>query len=65
MNGRGVNRSGLLVRALLAYSVHEHEAGAAKRVQLKLRRRWFTVQDDGRGIGMDQLMIEVVDDEQV
>jgi len=54
MNSRVVGASSLLVRAVLAYSIHEHEAGAAKRVRLKLQRRAFTVEDDGRGIGLDR-----------
>ena len=51
---RAVGPSSLLVRAVLAYSIHEHEVGAAKRVQLKLQRRSFTVEDDGRGMGLDR-----------
>jgi DNA gyrase/topoisomerase IV subunit B len=39
---------------MLAYSVHEHEVGSAKWVQLKMQRRSFTVQDDGRGMGLDR-----------
>lgn len=54
MNSRAVGTSSLLVRAVLAYSIHEHEVGTAKRVQIKLRRRAFTVEDDGRGIGLDR-----------
>lgn len=54
MKGRAVGASSLLVRALLAYSIHEHEAGAAKRIQLKLQRRSFTIEDDGRGMGLDR-----------
>jgi DNA gyrase/topoisomerase IV subunit B len=54
MNSRAVCTSSLLVRALLAYSVHEHEVGTAKRVRLELRRRSFTVEDDGRGLGLDR-----------
>lgn len=54
MSSRAVGTSSLLVRALLAYSIHEHEVGAAKRVQLRLQRRSFSVEDDGRGIGLDR-----------
>lgn len=53
MNTRPVNTSTVLVRALLAYSVHEHEVGTAKCVQLKLQPRSCIVEDDGRGIGFD------------
>lgn len=44
----------LLVRALLAYSVHEHQEGHARHVDLWLRPESFTVQDDGRGMGLDR-----------
>ena len=54
MNNRAIGTSSLLVRAVLAYSIHEHEVGAAKRVRLKLQRRAFSVEDDGRGIGLDR-----------
>jgi DNA gyrase/topoisomerase IV subunit B len=42
----------LLARALLAYSVHEHQEGHARRIDVWLRPRSFTVQDDGRGMGL-------------
>jgi DNA gyrase/topoisomerase IV subunit B len=54
MNTRAVNSSSVLAKAVLAYSVYEHEVGSAKFVQLKLQRRSFTVQDDGRGMGLDR-----------
>lgn len=54
MNTRAVGASSVLVRAMVAYSIHEHEAGAAKSVRLELRRRSFTVEDDGRGMGLDR-----------
>lgn len=49
-----VNQSSLLVRALLAYSVHEHgnEGGTASRVELSLGPRACMVVDNGRGIGL-------------
>ena len=42
----------LLVLALLAYSVHEHQGGHARRAEVWLRPDSFTLQDDGRGIGL-------------
>jgi DNA gyrase/topoisomerase IV subunit B len=42
----------LFARALLAYSVHEHQEGHARRVELWVGPRAFTVQDDGRGMGL-------------
>lgn len=49
-----VNASTVLVRALLAYSVHEHQdqAGAATRINLRLQPRSCCIEDDGRGIGL-------------
>ena len=49
-----VNASAILVRALVAYSVHEHqdEAGAATRVSVKLQPRSCCVEDNGRGMGL-------------
>ena len=44
----------LLARALLAYSVHEHQQGHAQRIDVWLRPESFTVQDDGRGMGLDR-----------
>jgi hypothetical protein len=49
-----MNTSTVLVRALLAYSVHEHHDGAAKNIRLELHPRAFTIQDDGRGMGLDR-----------
>jgi len=46
--------STLLARALLAYSVHEHQQGHARRIDVWLRPESFTVQDDGRGMGLDR-----------
>jgi DNA gyrase/topoisomerase IV subunit B len=42
----------LFARALLAYSVHEHQEGHAHRIDVWLQPRSFTVQDDGRGMGL-------------
>jgi DNA gyrase/topoisomerase IV subunit B len=39
---------------VLAYSVHEHQVGTAKSVRLRLQRRSFIVEDDGRGMGLDR-----------
>ena len=44
----------LLVKAVLAYSVHEHQAGHARCIEVWLRPDSFTVQDDGRGVGLDR-----------
>jgi len=49
-----MNTSTLLVRALLAYSVHEHSAGTASRLKLRLQPRSCTIEDDGRGMGLDR-----------
>ena len=44
----------LFARALLAYAVHEHQEGHARRIDVWLRSQSFTVQDDGRGMGLDR-----------
>jgi DNA gyrase subunit B len=44
----------LFARALLAYSIHEHQEGHACRIDVWLRPGSFTVQDDGRGMGLDR-----------
>ena len=44
----------LLVRALVAYSIHEHQQGHVRRIDVWLRPEAFTVQDDGRGMGLDR-----------
>jgi DNA gyrase/topoisomerase IV subunit B len=49
-----MNPSSVLVRALLAYSVHEHQAGSATRLHVRLKPHSCTVEDDGRGIGLDR-----------
>lgn len=46
--------TGLLVNALLAYSVHEHQLGYVGRVDIRLDPDRVVVQDDGRGIGLDR-----------
>ena len=43
------NPSSVLVRALIAYSVHEHQEGSATRVTVTLPPHSCTVEDDGRG----------------
>ncbi len=48
------NPSSVLVRALIAYSVHEHQEGSATRVVVTLAPRSCTVEDDGRGMGLDR-----------
>ena len=49
-----VNASTVLVRAILAYSVHEHQdpGGTATRVAVRLQPRCCCVEDDGRGMGL-------------
>ncbi|MRD48269.1 hypothetical protein GHT07_13345 [Caenimonas koreensis DSM 17982] len=42
----------LYARALLAYSIHEHQEGHVKRIDVWITPRSFTVQDDGRGMGL-------------
>ena len=44
----------LFVRALLAYSLHEHQEGHSQRIDVWLGPESFTVQDDGRGMGLDR-----------
>jgi DNA gyrase/topoisomerase IV subunit B len=39
---------------LIAYSVHEHQAGSATRVTVALSSHSCTVEDDGRGMGLDR-----------
>jgi DNA gyrase/topoisomerase IV subunit B len=46
--------STLFARALLAYSIHEHQEGHARRIDIWLHAGSFTIQDDGRGIGLDR-----------
>ncbi len=50
------NPSSVLVRALVAYSVYEHgnEGGSATRIDLSLQPRSCTVQDNGRGMGLER-----------
>lgn len=48
------NPSSVLVRALIAYSVHEHQEGSATRVTVTLTPHSCTVEDDGRGMGLDR-----------
>lgn len=44
----------LLVKALIAYAVHEHQEGHASRIDVWLGERGCTVQDNGRGMGLDR-----------
>jgi DNA gyrase/topoisomerase IV subunit B len=39
---------------LIAYAVHEHQAGSATRVSVTLTPHSCTVKDDGRGMGLDR-----------
>lgn len=43
-----------LAKALLAYAVHEHQEGHARRIDVWLQPRSLIVQDDGRGMGLDR-----------
>jgi DNA gyrase/topoisomerase IV subunit B len=49
-----MNTSTAFVRALLAYSVHEHQVGSTTRISLVLDARSCTLEDDGRGMGLDR-----------
>ena len=42
----------LLVRALLAYSVHEHQLGHARHIDMWVGPEQIALQDDGRGMGL-------------
>ena len=44
----------LFVSAALAYAVHEHQLGHVTRIDVWLEPESFTVQDDGRGMGLDR-----------
>lgn len=44
--------SALLARALLAYSIHEHQEGHVGRIDIWVRPESFAVRDDGRGMGL-------------
>ena len=44
----------LLVKALLAYSVHEHQLGHTRQVEVWLGPEEIALQDDGRGMGLDR-----------
>lgn len=45
---------GLLVNALVAYSVHEHQLGYVRRIDIRIDPDRVVVHDDGRGIGLDR-----------
>jgi DNA gyrase/topoisomerase IV subunit B len=44
----------LFARALLAYSVHEHQEGHVLHIDVWLSPGTFVLQDDGRGMGLDR-----------
>jgi DNA gyrase/topoisomerase IV subunit B len=44
--------SALLICALIAYSVHEHQEGFVNEISISLSAEGFTIDDDGRGIGL-------------
>jgi DNA gyrase subunit B len=47
-----MTHSSILVRALMAYSVHEHQEGFVRVIEVGLEPGGFTMEDDGRGIGL-------------
>lgn len=47
-----MNTSALLVCALAAYSVHEHQEGFVREIAITLNDHGFALEDDGRGIGL-------------
>src|SRR6478609_7187530 len=47
-----MNSSALLVCAVTAYSVHEHQEGFVQGISIVLDGNGFTLEDDGRGIGL-------------
>ena len=49
-----MNLSTQLARALIAYSVHEHQEGHVRRIDVWIRPGSLIVQDDGRGMGLDR-----------
>ena len=49
-----VTQRALLARALMAYSIHEHQLGHVRGIDVWLRAESVTVQDDGRGMGLDR-----------
>lgn len=44
----------LLAKALLAYSVHEHQLGHVRRIDIWIRPDGVVIPDDGRGMGLDR-----------
>lgn len=44
----------LFARALLACSVHEHQEGHVRRIEVWATPGSFTLQDNGRGMGLDR-----------
>lgn len=44
----------ILIRAAVAYAVHGHQLGHVGRIDVWLEPESFTVQDDGRGMGLDR-----------
>lgn len=49
-----MNTSTAFVRALLAYSVHEHQVGSTTHVTVLLNSHSCTLEDNGRGMGLDR-----------
>jgi len=45
---------GLLAKAVVAYSIHEHQLGHVRRIEVRLEPDRLVVQDDGRGMGLDR-----------
>lgn len=49
-----MNASSSAALALIAYAVHEHQAGSATRITVTLKQREVVIEDDGRGMGLDR-----------
>jgi DNA gyrase subunit B len=47
-----MRHSSMLVAALMAYSVHEHQEGFVRTIEVAIDTDGFTLSDDGRGIGL-------------
>lgn len=54
LTGVPPSSASLFVRALLAYAIHEHQVGHCSHIDVWIRADSVTVQDDGRGMGLDR-----------
>lgn len=43
-----------LAEALVLYALHEHLHGDARRLEVRITPRCFSIRDDGRGMGLDR-----------